>query len=377
MKRAMFVLGLATAACAQEPPVCEAASVRIAAVVGRCRRSNIVRLFLVILLTSLFASPLLLHLPAMAQNGPPKDFYFEVLSIRPVDGSPYDLGPRVGKTDPDPDGFRSVLTAGQMLTVAYSSANSNFVGAAEMLNAPGWFGQFYDIAAKVSQADLRAWQHQGPEHEPLRAAMRAALRERFKLAIHEQPAKGDIFELVVAKGGARLKPTAPANDPRPPGRTEANRPDGGGVVETVENGRQVKTFYDKRPGGNFMVNTVENGRQVTTLYENLPGGGVARSREEGDTRQISENGGQVRTYYDATMKDLVDFLTIVAGGRIPVRDKTGLTGRYDFTITSLPRDPDENAVYRYPLQHLGLALKPGTEQRPALVIDHIERPSPN
>ena len=377
MKRVMFVLGLATAVCAQEPPVFEAASVKIAAVVGRRRRSNIFRLFSAILLAPLLALPLLLHLPAMAQNGPPKDFHFEVLSIRPVDGSPYTLGPRVGKTDPDPNGFRSVLTVGQMLMVAYGPVNSSSWGSVELLSFPGWGGQFYDIAAKVSQADLRAWQNQGLEHELLRAAMRAALRERFKLAIHEQPSKGDIFELVVAKGGARLKPTAPANDPRPPGRTEANRPDGGGMVQTVENGRQVKTFYDKRRGGAFMVQTVENGRQVKTLYENLPGGGVLQSRESDGARQISENGGQVNTYYNATMKDLADFLTIVVGGRIPVRDKTGLTGRYDFTIKSLPRDPDENLVYRYPLKHIGLAVKPGTEQRPALVIDHIERPSPN
>jgi uncharacterized protein (TIGR03435 family) len=77
------------------------------------------------------------------------------------------------------------------------------------------------------------------------------------------------------------------------------------------------------------------------------------------------------------MKDLADFLDRASGGVIPVRDKTGLTGRYDFTITSVPIDPEENGVYRYPLKHLGLEIKPGTEQRPELVIDHIERPSPN
>lgn len=375
MKRGMFVPGLPTAVCAQEPPVFEAASVKIAAVAGRCRRSNVVRLFLMILLP-LFALPLLLHLPAMAQNGPPKDFQFEVLSIRPVDASPYGT-PRFGSTNPEPNGFRSVLSVYQMLMVAYGPVNSSDWGSVEVLKGPSWQGQFYDIAAKVSQADLRAWQHQGPGHELLRAAMRAALRVRCKLAIHEQPSKGDIFELVVAKGGARLKPTAPANDPRPPGRTEKDRPDGGGMVQTMENGRPEKIFYDKRPGGPFMVRAVENGRQVRTLYENLPGGGVVRDREEGSVRESSENGGQVRTHYNATMKDLADFLTIVAGGRIPVRDKTGLTSRYDFTIKSLPRDPDENGVYRYPLRRLGLEIKPGTEQRPALVIDHIERPSPN
>lgn len=370
MRRAVFVPGMATAVCAQEPPVLEGA------VVGRRRRSSIVRLFLVVLLVPLFALPLLLHLPAMAQNGPPKDFQFEVLSIRPVDASPYGT-PRFGSTKPDPNGFRSVLSAWQMLMVAYVSADSRVWTSVKLLNSPAWGGQFYDIAAKVSQADLTAWQHQGPEQELLRAAMRTALKERFKLAMHEQPSTGDIFELVVAKGGVRLRPTDPANDPRSPGRTEKDRPAGGGWGQTTDKGRSERILWDRSPGGMFAVLTVEDGRQVKTLYEDRPGGGVLRTRVEGSAKENEENGGQVTTFYYATVQDLVYYLGVVAGGAIPVRDKTGLTGRYDFTITELPRDPDENGVYRYSLKHLGLAIRRGTEQRPALVIDHIERPSPN
>jgi uncharacterized protein (TIGR03435 family) len=265
----------------------------------------------------------------------------------------------------------------QMIMLAYVSADSRVWLSVKLLNSPAWEGQFYDIAAKVSRADLTAWQHQGAEQELLRAAMRTALKERFQLAIHEQPSKGDIFELVVAKGGARLRLTDPANDPRPPGRMEKDRPAGGGWGQTTEKGRSDKIFWDRSPGGTFVVFTLENGRKVRTLYKNLPGGGVFRQREDGSTQEIEENGGRVLIFYNSTVKDLADYLGLVAGGPIPVRDKTGLTGRYDFTVTSLPRDPDENEVYRYPLKHLGLAIKRGTEQRPALVIDHIERPSPN
>ena len=286
----------------------------------------------------------------MAQNGPPKDFQFEVLSIRPVDvASPYGTA-RFGAMNPDPNGFRSVLSVMQMVMFSYVSADSGAWGSVKVLNLPAWQGQFYDIAAKVSQADLTAWQHQGPEQKLLRAAMRTALRERFKLAIHEQPSKGDVFELVVAKGGARLKPTDPADDPRPPVRIETNLRGVGVIVHTV------------------------NGRQVKAYYIDLPGGGVSVAPT---TVQIGQGAEEVSTYYNATMKDLAYFLNRVAAGQIPVRDKTGLTGRYDFTIKKVPTDPDENHVYSYPLKHLGLAVKPGTEQRPALVIDHIERPSPN
>jgi len=79
----------------------------VAAVVGRCRRSNTSRLFSLILLAPLFALLLLLPVRAMAQNDPPKDFRFEVLSIRPVDASPYGT-PRFGSMNPDPNGFRAL-----------------------------------------------------------------------------------------------------------------------------------------------------------------------------------------------------------------------------------------------------------------------------
>ncbi len=203
--------------------------------------------------------------------------------------------------------------------LAYGSGNSVEWGSFETRKAPGWTGDFYDIKARVSQADLRAWQHQSKEHELLRSAMRAALKDRCKLAIHEQPSKGEIFKLVVAKRGPRLKAAVPHSPP---------------------------PYGMKLPSGGVLVQTVERGREV-------------------------------KTYYGATMQDLAGFLSIMTGGRIPVRDKTGLTGRYDFKIQQVPPAPDENHVYSYPVGHLGLQVKRATESRPILVIDHIEKPTPN
>jgi uncharacterized protein (TIGR03435 family) len=59
------------------------------------------------------------------------------------------------------------------------------------------------------------------------------------------------------------------------------------------------------------------------------------------------------------MQDLADFLCIMSG-RIPVRDRTGLTGHYDFTIRQTPPVPDENHVYSYSVGHLGLQVRPGS-----------------
>jgi uncharacterized protein (TIGR03435 family) len=320
-------------------------------IVGWRRRRNTVRLLLTTILAPLFALALLLQLPVSAQHSRPADFRFEVLSIRPVDTAPGTPGQRMGATDPGPSGFESMLSVYQMIMVAYGPANSSTWSSVRLLKIPDWNGDFYRIAAKVPQADLSAWQHQGPERELLRAAMRAALRERCKLAIHEQPSKGDVFELVAAKGGARLKPTAPANDPRPPGPTETKFRGGGITVKTLGNGRRVATYYVDLPGGGVLVQTRENGGQT------------------------NENGEQVYTYYNATTNDIAEALAKLA--RIPVRDKTGLTGRYDFTVKFVPPEPGANHVYCYQIGRLGLAVKRGTEMRPVLVIDHIERPSPN
>jgi len=169
----------------------------------------------------------------------------------------------------------------------------------------------------VSQADLKAWQNQSSEHELLSSAMRAALKERFNLAIHEQPAVGRTFELIVDKRGPRMKTATP----------DSTLPAG------------VKT-----PSGGVMVGKV-----------------LADRKAEWDCHGV-------------TMQDLASYLSKLS---LPVRDKTGLTGRYDFTLRQVDLSPDEDHVYRFPIDQLGLKLKPGTENRPNLVVDHLDKPKPN
>jgi uncharacterized protein (TIGR03435 family) len=159
---------------------------------------------------------------------------FEILSIRPMSG------PLAGiNTNPTPNGFESSLTLYQAIMVAYGPVSAPEWSSVEVLNAPAWTGEFYDFKARVSQADLTAWQNQSKEHELLRSAMRAALRERCKLAIHEQPAKGEIFELVVKKGGPHLK--APTPDSALPAGFRF--PSGGIAMGKIVSGKTVRDWY--------------------------------------------------------------------------------------------------------------------------------------
>lgn len=241
-----------------------------------------------------------------------KEVKFEVLSIRPMPG------PSAMNLNPTPNGFASNLSVFQMIMVAYGPVDFALWGSVQILNAPGWVSDFYGINARVSQADLKAWQSQSSEHELLRSAMRAALKERFHLAIHEQPAVARDFELIVDKRGPRLKTAAP----------DSTLPVG------------VKT-----PSGGVMVGKVLPDRKSTWDCHGM------------------------------TMQDLAWYLNRVSS--IPVRDKTSLTGRYDFTLREVDLSPGEEHVYRFPIDQLGLKLKLGTENRPDLVVDHIDKPTPN
>jgi uncharacterized protein (TIGR03435 family) len=219
---------------------------------------------------------------------------------------------------PSPNGFRSQLSLWQAIMLAYSSPNYMEWPGVEMRNAPPWIGTFYEFSGRVAPADVAEWQNQGSSHDLLRSALRAALEERCKLILHTQPSKRQIWELVVNKTGPHLRQSDMNGPP----------PDGG-----------------KLPSGAFRA-----------------------------VKQV--NGKQVFTFYRATMQDLADYLSIVSKG-IPVRDKTGLAGHYDFPLRQVELFEGDDPIQRYPVNDLGLSVKRGLESSAALVIDHIEKPTPN
>jgi uncharacterized protein (TIGR03435 family) len=80
----------------------------------------------------------------------------------------------------------------------------------------------------------------------------------------------------------------------------------------------------------------------------------------------------------------VDFLPQYLRGELdrPVVDKTGLTGKYDFTLRFAPglsAEPDSDAVSIFTAvqEQVGLRLEPSKAPLSVLVIDHVEKPSAN
>ena len=80
------------------------------------------------------------------------------------------------------------------------------------------------------------------------------------------------------------------------------------------------------------------------------------------------------------MKEFALWLSRISGD-IPVQDKTGLTGLYDFTWAEQEggeiQDDLGGTLYKWPIAGLGLVLKPGVGPATIFVIDHIEKPDAN
>ena len=206
----------------------------------------------------------------------------------------------------------------------------------QVIGAPDWAkSQQYNILAKMSDEDAAAYQKLSPEEQRKRTELmlQALLAERFKLKIHTGTKQAPDYELVVARNGLKLKPVAD-DDP--------------GTIKD-RNGQTMK---------GSMVQFLGEGKLIVQQY---------------------------------TMEQFANFLTQQRGepGRWVV-DKTGLTGKYSFTLNWLPNrsmvpgagsaaapGDDARSLFTILQEDLGLRLQPSTGTTETLILDHIERPTEN
>src|SRR4051812_41156798 len=75
---------------------------------------------------------------------------------------------------------------------------------------------------------------------------------------------------------------------------------------------------------------------------------------------------------------IVGYVKAAVDGRLV--DRTGLSGRFDITLAysrSTTTSPDDVDIFDAVRQQLGLKLEPTTVPADVLVVDHVERPTPN
>jgi uncharacterized protein (TIGR03435 family) len=263
---------------------------------------------------------------AQTEAAPSKLLEFDVFSIKPsrqgelrVQDMPMDV----------PDGFNTQANPLlDLIRAAYGPIK--FPANDRILGAPDWAKQEeFDIQAKVAAANVDAFQKMSFDQR--RPMLQALLADRFKLKVHSEPRQLPIYELVVGKGGPKLKEAKP-DDIRPNGLKDIHgQPLNFGLIKFVH---------------------------------------------------PSEAVAQATSMASLAMTLSQPFLGL---GR-PVVDKTGLTGTYDFTLKWTPDqmangahtvDDSEPSIFTAIQEQLGLKLEPAKGPVEVLVIDHVEMPSPD
>jgi uncharacterized protein (TIGR03435 family) len=206
-------------------------------------------------------------------------------------------------------------TISQMVQFAYN------LQAKQVVNAPGWLDSTtYDIEAQAAAGE--------PSAAEFRGMMQRLLAERFGMKTHREPRTMSAYELVVAKGGAKLQA---ANDQAPNAQAEI-------------------------PAGVRIQRGPHQWMKVVGVRGTMPELAAELQRVETDR---------------------------------PVVDRTGITGEYDFSFTATSAKPffvgelPDTSDVAPPLiftaiqEQLGLRLEPVKTAVECLVVDAMQRPSAN
>jgi uncharacterized protein (TIGR03435 family) len=205
---------------------------------------------------------------------------FEVASVKPSDPVPPRGGVYFGPARGGPG-----TSDPELIRWSYARLKDLLLTAydvkAYQVSGPVWLDtERYDIVAKVPP---------GATKEQVRVMWQSLLAERFGLKLHHESKEFKVEDLVVATGGHKLKESV------------VDDPDAEGPPKMDKNGDLTG------PGLVWIIKPGPNGQTVH---------GVARAQP-------------------------LSKLTVTIGGQIhrPVLDKTGLTGKYDFTLDFTPDLP--------------------------------------
>lgn len=272
---------------------------------------------------------------------------FEVASVRRSNPNPDPANPlgMIALMLPQPGGrFTATNTPLRLLIMAaYELKQEEQLvgGPAELLNTK------YDITAKAPVAFI------GPELPQL---LRTLLAERFKLKTHTETRELPVYDLVLARSDGRLGP-----DLKP-------------TASECEKADQIAAEQGAALARGDVASFIGMPRPCSVATD--PSGGPMNLMLRGDGQDI---------------KQLVVILSQFSGRQ--VRDKTGLTGRYDFAMkldlqmlmamaqrlgaavppaaANIPQG-DGSSLMTSLNEHLGLKLESTRDSVSVVVIDSVE-----
>jgi uncharacterized protein (TIGR03435 family) len=278
---------------------------------------------------------------------------FEVAAIKPSNPDPANPLSMVPMARPQPGGRLTVNNFPLKMLIAFTYELQDFRidgGPAALMTAR------YDIVAKTSGGAMLT-------PKEMRPLLKALLSERFKLKTHTEPREMRIYDLVIARSDGRLGP-----DLKP------SKSDCSNVDEL--NAKRAEALAK----GDLAAVMPKPGEALTCTVSPNMAGGPANISAHGDGQEI---------------KQLIELLTQLSGRY--VRDKTGLTGRYDFDMkldlaqllamargmgmnipagaeANLPQS-DGSSLMTALSEQLGLKLDSTRAPVDVLIIDNVEAPA--
>lgn len=216
-------------------------------------------------------------------------------------------------------GYYQNVTLHTLIRVAYGVQDS------QILEGPTWLNsEKYDIEAKMDKSAADEWQKLSLEQRMLdsKPLLRGLLADRFKLTLHRETRELPLYALVIAKNGPK-------------------------VVQATVTG----------PNG------PSSGPPIPDGFPVVKGGGIGL-------------GNGRLTARAAPVSFFADILSRQPEISRTVLDKTGLNGKFDFTLQWSP-DSNRNSIFAAVQEQLGLKLEAQTGPVEVLVIDHAEQPLEN
>jgi bla regulator protein blaR1 len=340
-------------------------STRVAAVLdrnqprGKAGRRWVLSAIAAAALMLMVVSPLRLVAFAQAPQGSladSKKYRYDVASIKVCEAEEVPTGARgtAGGTNASisPGRFRvPCVTAGQLIYLAYAAygvapdehlTNDDSGAAASPLKVRGGPDWVHSLKDKY---EIEATAEGATERTVLMGAMlRTLLEERFKLKVHRGTEMVDMLELKVTKGGLKMTPMKDGDcEPNP---DDGSRPD--------------PAAAKPRCGNLYMMNTAGH---VRWSFGGMPLVNLAR-RLSSELKVFVIDGTGISDKFVFKFEYQMDDRTPVAGdSRIEARGMSG-DGQPAPSLTAA-------------LDAIGLRLEKVKAPRGFLVIDHIERPTPN
>lgn len=222
-------------------------------------------------------------------------------------------GPGARQIGFEPGGRFTMLDGATMVLL-----RTAYPDATEIIGAPDWVSwDHYDVQAKA--AGERTTQQ-------MAAMVRTLLVQRFKLTARVESRDQPVYALLLARENGRFGP-------------QLQRYDGDCVAYAAASRTGERPPIAAPSNGGPACGYMASGNRIVS-------GGIVMAR-------------------------LADAISSRAGR--PIIDRTGLPGHYEFILDVSP----DVTVFTALREQLGLKLEPERSPLPVLLVDHIERPTPD